>query len=185
MHSFFLFNNVGFKFKTVINSGQCPYIMYKLIHIIIMKDLIIEALNNAFSLLVKQIPQTKKKMKTVSILDVKPLELISFMNDNNIPNDAYFAGIDNGYDGWNDMVLAWEVDIPTTENDKLTYKRKRFTNIAWKFVYDLLTNNEYIRVGYNSGLLKQFEDTTVYDMYMDKDFDRLVKYYSLPFIIKD
>jgi len=42
--------------------------------------------------------------------------------------------------------------------------------------------NGYKRTGYNSGLLKQFDDTTVYDMYISKDFDRLVKYYSLPFV---
>lgn len=39
------------------------------------------------------------------------------------------------------------------------------------------------RQGFNSGLLKQFDDTTVYDMYMNDEWDRLVKYYSLPFTI--
>jgi intergrase/recombinase len=98
------------------------------------------------------------------------------------PNNAYFSGRDNGYDAWDDIVLAWEIDIPTTEKDKLSFKRKRFTNIAWKFVYDLLIKNGYKRVGYNTSLLKEFDDTTVYDMYINEDFDRLVKYYSLPFV---
>ena len=62
--------------------------------------------------------------------------------------------------------------------DKLLFKRKRFTDVAWKFVYESLIKNGYKRIGFNSALFKSFDDTTVYDMYIDKDFDRLVKYYS-------
>jgi hypothetical protein len=151
-----------------------------------MKNLIIDALDEAYIRLEKQIPQTKKEMKTISIGDVKPLELTKFMKDNDVPDDAYFSGRDNGYDGWEvgDIVLAWDIDVPTNEKEKLKYSKDRFRNIAWQYVYRSLTTNGYTRVGYSSGLLKQFDDTTVYDMYMDKDFDRLVKYYSLPFIKK-
>ena len=39
----------------------------------------------------------------------------------------------------------------------------------------------YKRVGYNHAQAKQFDDKTVYDMYIDGDFDRLVEYYSLRF----
>ena len=146
-----------------------------------MKELIIQALNDAFVLLEKQVPQTKKKTESISITDVKPMDIISFMKDNNIPNDACFDGRDNGYDAWDDILLSWEIDVPTTDKDKKEFKIKRFTGISWRFVYDLLTKNGYKRVGYNTGLLKQFDDTTVYDMYINKDFDRLVKYYSLSF----
>lgn len=147
-----------------------------------MKNLLTKALDDAFITLENQVPQTKKKTETINIQDVKPSELMSFIKSNDIPNDAYFSGTDNGYDGWDDIVLAWEVDIQTTEKDKLEFKRRRFTNIAFKKVYDLLTKNGYKRVGYNTGLLKQFDDTTIYDIYMDKNFDRLVKYYSLSFV---
>ena len=91
-----------------------------------MKNLIIKALDEAFTILENQVPQTKKKTETISIQDIKPLELISFMKSNNIPNDAYFTGTDNGYDGWDDIVLAWEVDVPTSEKEKLEYKNYRF-----------------------------------------------------------
>lgn len=142
-----------------------------------MKDLIITALDNAHILLEKQVPQTKKKEEFVDIMDINPIDLITFMKDNNIPNDCYFSGSDN-----NGFGVAWQIDIPTTEFDKVLFKNKRFIDIAFKFVYDLLTTNGYKRVGFNSGLLKQFDDTTVYTMYKAKDFDRLVKYYSLPFV---
>ena len=150
-----------------------------------MKTLLIEALNDAMVTLENQIPQTKKKTNTISILDVEPLNLTLFMKENNIPDDACFSGTDNGYDGWNDIVLAWDVDVPTTEADKLEFKRRRFSDIAWRKIYDLLTTNGYKRVGYNTGLLEQFRGTTVYDMYINNDLDRLVTYYSLPFIKQD
>lgn len=146
-----------------------------------MKDLMIEALDNAYILLEKQVPQTKKKSEFVSILNTRPMDLISFIKDNNVPDDCCFGGKDNGDDGWEDIGLCWDIDVPTTEKDRLNYKRKRFDDIAFKFVYNLLTSNGYKRVGFNSGLLKQFDDTTVYDMYMEKNFDRLEKYYSLRF----
>lgn len=149
-----------------------------------MKELIIQELNKAKIELDKQVPLTKKKVKSVSIIDVSPLELLQFMKDNDIPDSAYFDGKDNGDNGWSDILLSWQVDVPTTDEDKLKFKRRRFTDIAWKLVYNTLTNSEsgYKRVGYNSGELKRFDNTTVYDMYMTGDFDRLVEYYSLPFI---
>lgn len=147
-----------------------------------MKDLMIIALNDAFALLEKAVPQTKKETKSVSIMDVKPIDIISFMANNNIPNDACFDGKDNGYDAWDDILLSWDIVVPTTDKDKLKFKKDRFSTIAFRSIYNSLTVNGYKRVGYNTGLLKQFDDTTVYDMYINKDFDRLVKYYSLPFV---
>ena len=109
-----------------------------------METLIRKSLDDASAILEKQVPKTKKETKTISIMDVSPLELLSFMKSENIPNDAYFSGSDNGYDGFNDIVLAWDVDGPTTEKEKLEYKRRRFDNIAFTKVYDLLKTNGYI-----------------------------------------
>lgn len=150
-----------------------------------MKELIIQALNDAFVMLEKRIPQTKVEIKYINIEDVKPCDISKFINDNNIPNNAYFGGKPNGYDAFSEFCLCYEVNIPTTDKDKLKFNRKIFSDIAFKLVHDSLTNNGYKRRGYNSGLLKQFDDTTLYDMYIDKDFDRIVLYYSLPFVNKD
>lgn len=146
-----------------------------------MKDLITQALNNAFLVLEKQVPQTKLKAVYVNIDDVSPLNIVSFMKENNVPDTACFGGKPNGYDAFDQVCLCYDVDIPTTDDDKLKFKRNRFSNIAWTKVYASLTQNGYKRVGFNSGLLKEFDDTTVYDMFINKDFDRLVKYYSLSF----
>lgn len=158
-----------------------------------MKNLLILALDDAFTLLEKQVPQTKKNTKTISIQDVKPSQLMSFMKSNDIPNDAYFSGNDNGYD---DIVLAWEVDVPTSEEEKSEYKNYRFHDIAFKKVYDLLTTNGYKRIsdrnqnritykqrrkysGISSIIL--FDNKSIYEMYIDKDLDKLVEYYSMYF----
>ena len=61
-------------------------------------------------------------------------------------------------------------------------RRKRFTGLAFKNVYDLLTANGYKRKGFNSSLFRNFADTTVYDMTIIKDYDRLVRYYSMSFV---
>jgi hypothetical protein len=150
-----------------------------------MKYLIILALNNAFDVLNKRTPFSKIKTESMDILDVSPLNIVSFMKDNNIPDDAYFGGRDNGYDAFDAILLCWDVRILTTDKDRLKFKRGQFTSIAFKFVSDLLKNNGYKRNSYNSASLKQFDDTTVYDMYINKNFDRLVEYYSLPFTLND
>jgi len=149
-----------------------------------MKDLIINALADAFKKLNKQIPTTKKKVVIVNLenKDVSPINLKQFMIDNNIPNDAYFHTEEcNTLGGYVEVCLAYTIDVPTTEKDKLNFKRERFRNIAWKFVFDTLISNGYKRVGCYSNEFKEFKDTTVYDMYINKEFDRLTKYYSLSF----
>jgi hypothetical protein len=147
-----------------------------------MKDLIVQALNFAIVILDNRIPQTKKKTIYVGIEDVKPADILSFMEDNDIPDTAEFGGKPNGYDAFDEVCLVYDVDIPTTDKDKLKAKRNWFTNIAFRAVYDLLLANGYKRVAYRSNLLKPFDSTTVYDMYINKEFDRLVEYYSLPFV---
>lgn len=145
-----------------------------------MKELITQALNEAFILLEKRTPQTKIKIESISIVDVKPIELVSFMQQNNIPDNATFDGKDNGYDAWDDILLSWEVFVPTTENDKLKFKKEKFTYIAFSVVRDLLKANNYKIVG-QTQLHKKFDNETLYDMYLEKDFDRITKLYSLSF----
>ena len=147
-----------------------------------MEELMMQALSDAFVVLEKRVPQTKNELKTIDISSVSPFDIVDFMKENDIPNNAYFGGEDNGYDGYSNVCLCYEVSVPTTEKDKLKFKRKQFPNIAHKHIYELLIKNGYKRKGFNSGLLKQFDDTTVYDMYINKEFDRLLNYYSLSFV---
>ena len=112
---------------------------------------------------------------------MSPLNIVSFMKEHNVPDTAVFNGKDNGYNGWDDIVLSWDIDVPTTSNDKENFKLKRFDSIAWKCVYDSLINNGYKRSGFSSILYREFEYTSVYRMFLNAEYDRLVKYYSFRF----
>jgi hypothetical protein len=146
-----------------------------------MKKFIIKALDEALVHIYKITPTTKIVERSVSVMHVMPKDILTFMKENSIPDDACFAGKDNGYDGFDDILLSWDIKVPTTEEDRLKYRRERFNSVSFKRLHDLLTANGYKRVGYNTRLLKEFNDTIVYDMYMNKEWDRLIKYYSLSF----
>lgn len=147
-----------------------------------MKELIIKALNDAFAEFKNRIPQTRTDVKYVDIENVSPLEIVRFMVDNNIPMDAEFGGRPNGYDAFEAVCLCYNVKIPTTEKEKLNYCKANFASCAFRHVYNMLTSVGYKRVGFSTRLLNEFDDTTVYEMYINNEFDRLVKYYSLPFV---
>jgi len=146
-----------------------------------MKDLIIQALDSFSATFEQTVPKTKPKTILVDIEGVSPVNLVSFMKENQIPNDAWFAGRPNGYDGFDQVCLAYEIQVPTTHEDNMKFKRRVFGTRVFKKVYDILTANGYKRKGFNSALLADYDNTTVYDMYVCMSFDRLVSYYSLYF----
>lgn len=146
-----------------------------------MKDLIIQALEKAILQLENRVPKTKAHTKYFNIDDANPLLLAEFMKENNIPDNAYFAGIPNSYDSFDGIALAYDISIETTDLEREKFKNRVFTDIAFKEVFNLLKENGFKRVGYNTGLLKEFDNTTVYKMFQNKELDRLVKYYSLRF----
>lgn len=148
-----------------------------------MKELMIEALKEAFDKLEKQVPKTKKVTRTSSsILGMPILELPRFVKDNNIPEDAIFDGVPNQYDGLEDLVLSWEIEVPTTDAEKLDYKRTRFKDMAWRFVYHKLLDNGYKRISnFSSSSLKPFKDLNHYDLFVENNFDILLEYYKIYF----
>lgn len=150
-----------------------------------MKELIIEALTQVLNFVTQTTPRQKKvKKSSVSIRDVDPLELPQFIKDNNIPNDAYFDGTDNGYDAWDDIVLSWKEEVEKSMDEFANDVKERFNeHYSFKAVFETLTKNGYKRKSKspNPSDRKNFHDTTVYDMYAISDFDRLVEYYSLYF----
>lgn len=148
-----------------------------------MRELIIAALKEAFDKLEKQVPKTKKVTKTSnSIFGMSLLELPKFVKDNNIPENAIFDGVDDHYNGFDDFVLSWEIEVPTTDADKLEYKRRRFKAISWRLVYHKLLGNGYKRIfTFSSQSLKPFEGLSHYDLFIENNFDTLLEYYKLYF----
>lgn len=149
-----------------------------------MKEFIIKALDEAYEKVLKSVPEYKSKIVySESICDLTPAQLLDFAKEHNIPEGATIEGVPNSYDAYEGVALCWSIPIPTTEKGKLSFIKIKFNNnAAWNLVYKTLLENGYKRVGFNTGLLKPFDNTTVYDMYVNREFDRLVEYYSLPFI---
>ena len=146
-----------------------------------MKKYIIEALNQTFNLLPTP-PTHKVKIVSECLFDTSVAGIIVAYN--NIPDDidkkdAYIHTEEYVSDAT--LYISWETQVLTTDKDKDIFTSKYFSRKVYKSVYDLLTSNGYKRVGYSTALLKPFDDTTVYKLFMEKDFDRLVAYYSFQF----
>lgn len=158
-------------------------------------------LKDAFTALKNRTPQTKKVQKEIIIEDVKPLDIAAFMKKNNIPDDAWFGGKDNGNDGYSHVCLCYDVSVPTTAQEKLDYNRRNFSTMVHKRLYDLLIPKGYKKIPYSLDTYKELCDskivqltlltklrsneTTIYDLYMSKDFDKILKYYSLSFVLDE
>lgn len=143
-----------------------------------MKEIIIPALEKAADILDKITPKVKKIKKMKSIIDVHPLRLTKFMEDNNIPSNASFDGRDNGYDAWDDIVLSWEIEVPNNVSDRINYKKKRFESIAYRHVMNAMKENGYTRRPLSKNSIADFNKTVVYDLYTNQEIDKLVEYYT-------
>ena len=149
-----------------------------------MKDLLTKSLSEASELLNKRVPKEKTEIVSTDISEVAPNKLLEFMKEKNIPENAYFStNQEDTYAVGNSYVpmLCHEIKVRTSEKEQLKYKRDKFSSIAFPIVYKALTENGYKRKGFNSGLLAEFKNTTLYDMYVNKEFERIIKYYSLSF----
>lgn len=139
-----------------------------------MKDIIKTALDKTFYHCKKLYGDHKTVEKSIGILDVNPLELRSFMRENNIPNDAVFSGKDNGYDGWNDIVLAWSVEEKMTDQEKNKIYGENFYRISQYYVPKIMRQNGYTPVDSISKSVSKL----LYENYMKGDFDDLAELYS-------
>jgi len=147
-----------------------------------MKELIMAALNAAAERFEKAVPQTKRVVITINIdsNDITPLNIGEYMVRNNVPNDAWFST--TGDEGSEQPALCYDKHVPTTEADKLAFRRKAFHSRAFKAVYDALTENGYKRVTFIWGKFEPYKKDNVWDLYCAGDFDRLTERYSLFFV---
>lgn len=140
-----------------------------------MKKIIQGALNEAGRLLIKQMPINKFVSKSELITGMTLTQATAYCL--NAPATAYLTSGDDG----NEVYLEWQEKISVTGEDLAEFKQKRFPSIAWQCVYNALTAAGYNRVGFSSCLLKQFDGVSLYDKFLDADFDFFVSYYSFRF----
>lgn len=107
-----------------------------------MKEIILNALNELSANIKQNIPSTTQNTIDVDITNVYPVDLLSFMNENNIPLDAKFCTIyDDIYEEDSSASLRYKVEVDMTDEDKRNhYKWKFHKNYNAKIVNALLTN---------------------------------------------
>lgn len=151
-----------------------------------MKELIKKALELAWIKASSNVPKKIKKEKKVDISNIYPKDLGEFMEKNNIPPYADFDGEDNGYDGWSvgKIFLSWDIEVSPSKK-YMDEKRIYFFNKyrSWEFVRDALIKNGYKRYSQSPDLLKikEFKSFSIYDAFVNEEYDKLEKYYSLFF----
>jgi hypothetical protein len=128
----------------------------------------------------------KKQQKEVYVGGGNISELLDIvenivLTENIDKNDIRFISNTN-YSMDGDIIAIFDIEVPKTKNDLDIEKEKKFKNKYFKVVFDEMIKKGYKRVGFSSHLLKEFDDTTVFKMFLNKDFDRLTKYFSIFFV---
>lgn len=141
-----------------------------------MREFLTQALSDAFKSLNKTTPKTKKDIVWININRIKPSDIGKFIKDKDIPEHAYF-----NIDCDDNICICYNYDVPTTNDERLEYKRRVFRDKVLFKLHKLLTENGYKRIGFCSSKLKDFKDLNIYDSYIKGDIDIIEKYYSLFF----
>lgn len=168
-----------------------------------MKDLIISALTETFEFVTKRTPTTKIVEEFFDANECSIADLQQIIKDNDLPQDAFLEmwhpQEDNiNYDNWNYDGDGYLIDalgfvkrvvIPTTEKDQLRYKVKEMRAKAWINIELILYNNGYSHNYYyynNDNMFKgcPTEKIDVYNLYINKEWDKLVGYYSKYYVKK-
>ena len=91
-----------------------------------MKELIIKALDEAFSKLESLAPKVKSVSHQVNITGCTLSVIQLIAKENNIPTNATIDYIDckDNYNEQNEIGILWYTNEPTTNDDKIEFMRK-------------------------------------------------------------
>jgi hypothetical protein len=131
-----------------------------------MKDLYIQALHNTFNSIVKNSQKTRKKLMELCIDNVKPKDLQKFLEDNNVPDNAFFGIYGDDYDG-HSISVTWEIEVPLTEEEQLISEEAAFNNWFYRYV-----SKEFAKNGYKIKLENYKKNKrSLYSLYINKEYD--------------
>jgi hypothetical protein len=145
-----------------------------------MKELIIEALNIAFERVKARAPQKKDKTITLGIHGLTPCEVAKLLLEENVPEYAEFD--------WDDQVITWISKVNPTDRETQTYIECEFSRIAWDEIHLALIREHYQRVNHTMSTLNHwisfatYRNPMIYDLYIKRDWDTLVHFYSVVFV---
>lgn len=117
--------------------------------------------------------QLQKIIKEISIennVDIENIKIEIFSDDYSC-NGAY-----------TELQATYRKDVLKSDKQMKIELEKRINSQSFSKIYSDMKNIENIkRTGFSTALLKEFDDTSIYNMLVNKDYDRLVKYFSLYF----
>ena len=144
-----------------------------------LQKLITSCLNDAHTILLKQVPLTKAVAKTVDVGSVRPVDLGAFIENNNIPQNCSFDSTSNSYDAFDgDVLLYWEVETPNTQKDREEFKARRFPQILHEVVHRELKLWGYTRESVSSAVLYRDQPRKVfYEKYLNKEYKFFIALY--------
>lgn len=143
-----------------------------------MKDVLSKLLSNAEKEFLRGIPKYGISHKEIDISDVEPRNLTRFMNHNKIPMDAYFSGIDNGYDGFSAPSICWEVKTTLDEDARMKLLKQKFHSRITAYVVRRMRLMGYEEIR-PVVIKKHLMGRNLYDLY--KDEDHLIEYFCCYF----
>lgn len=148
-----------------------------------MKNLIILALDEAYKRSKKDAPEIKYDVtKSGSISGMTVSQLLSFIKENNINPEAVVSVDTESSDVFISVRLNLYNNIPLTEQEREYAVRGNFDRYAaMGAVRIMLENNGYKSKYVDRDKLMMYKTMSLYDMYMAKEFDFLVNYFSLFF----
>jgi len=133
-----------------------------------------------------KIGTTKRDVKNIEIEDSQNLNSLTqtiekISKEYNIEMDKIFIGVVNDYDGGT-FCASFDVVVEKTPKEIKKELISLIERKTWKIVYDNMLSNGFKRTGFNSSLLKAFDNTTVYEMVKNNEVDKLVSYYSFRYV---
>lgn len=139
-----------------------------------MKEIVLPVLQQVYESAIADAEKKRvRKYQYSPIGQMNIDKLQQYMVKNNIPASAQLIIIDS------DIYIKWEIYIPMTEKEKNNFIEKYVNYREFSKVDDILYEKGYKRKAISRLRLSDFNETTVYHMFIKKEYDRLQKYYSL------
>ena len=141
-----------------------------------MKEIVLPVLQQVYeSAIADAEKESVRKYQYSPIGQMNIDKLQQYMVKNNIPASAELVVIDS------EITIKWEKNIPLTTKEKEEYVEKCVNYRNFTLVDNSIYEKGYKRKAISRIRLSDFNDTSVYHMFIKKEYDRLQKYYSLFF----
>jgi hypothetical protein len=146
-----------------------------------MKDFIYHVLNEAMKASKNQMVETKRVVKNINVSHLtSPYEIVSYIEENNIPDCWMYAEDNNIYLAWNEVVEKTDEEKENTLQRIFETNAMRLLHKAVKYEND--TELKYTTKVYDhNAKTKRFGSKTMYDLYISQDWEGIQDYFNLHF----